>query len=93
MMKSQDPGVHRLPESVSPVPSIDQETPTHSQVESSRPDASPSLADEPGVNQPPDPLPTSVRPGIPAVSELLWEDSAHQVHVTWPSPSSHRGWI
>lgn len=91
VMKPQDPGVHRLPESVSPVPSINQETPTHSQVESSRPDPSPSLADEPGVNQPPGPLPTLVRLGIPAVSEVLGEDPAYQVHVTWPSPSSHWG--
>lgn len=71
VMKPQDPGVHRLPENVSPVPSINQETPTHSQVESSRPDPSPSLADEPGVNQPPGPLPTLVRLGIPAVSDVL----------------------
>ena len=95
MMKPQDPGVHRLPESVSPVPSINQETPTHSQVESSRPDPWPVLQTTLVLTSPlalfqhrSDPA------GIPASRTSSGrEDPAYQVHVTWPSPSSHWGWI
>ena len=95
VMKPQDPGVHRLPESVSPVPSINQETPTHSQVESSRPDPWPVLQTTLVLTSPlalfqhrSDPA------GIPASRTSSGrEDPAYQVHVTWPSPSSHWGWI